>query len=377
MKFVILAIIFTAGMKIRNKAPKRRWIWLGILLLIIILIKIFSAHSPWVEAVYTTKVYWAFSSFLRLILGWLPLSFGDILYILAAVWIIWKLWRFSAKLFRRRLTKKWFAKAGYQLLVIAMSIYIIFNIFWGINYNRKEIAEQLNLQITKKDTADLKTIERLLIIKVNESKQALVNKGPVYPTNKELFKRAVACYQQAEKIYPFLSYKTGSVKRSMFGLLGNYFGFTGYYNPFTGEAQVNTRMPKFILPYTTSHEIAHQLGYAKEEEANFVGYLAATSSRDTLFHYSTYLDLFIYANRQLFFLDSIAAKDFTKQLLPEVKADIAEWKKFVEKYKSPLEPIIRWAYGNYLRANQQPKGMTSYDEVIADLIAFYKKYGKI
>ena len=163
----------------------------------------------------------------------------------------------------------------------------------------------------------------------------------------------------------------------MFGLFGNYFGFTGYYNPFTGEAQLNTLVPKFILPFTTSHEIAHQLGYAKEEEANFVGYLAATASTDTLFHYSTYLDLFVYANRQLFFVDSVAAKDFTTQLLPEVKSDIKEWREFLRRHKNPLEPVIRWAYGNYLRANQQPKGMTSYDEVIADLIAFYKKYGRI
>jgi len=163
----------------------------------------------------------------------------------------------------------------------------------------------------------------------------------------------------------------------MFGLFGNYFGFTGYYNPFTGEAQVNTLVPKFMLPYTTCHEIAHQIGYAKEEEANFVGYLAATSSTDTLFHYSAYLDLFVYANRQLFFVDSVAAKDFAKQLIPEVKADIKEWREFLRRYKNPLEPVIRWAYGNYLRANQQPKGMTSYDEVIADLIAFYKKYGRI
>ena len=350
---------------------------IGILTALIVVIKIFAANSDWVEAFYAIRAYAAFSSLLRMILGWLPFSFGDILYLLAIMWFIWKLWRFSAKLFRRQLSRKWFANTGYRLLVIAMLVYIIFNIFWGINYNRKEISEQLHLKLVKVDTTDLKIIERLLLIKLNGSKKALVNQKASYPSNKELFKRAVACYAETEKFYPFLSYKPRSVKRSMFGLFGNYFGFTGYYNPFSGEAQVNTRIPKFILPYTTTHEIAHQLGYAKEEEANFVGYLAATSSTDTLFHYSTYLDLFVYANRQLFFVDSVAAKDFATQLLPEVKADIKEWREFLRKHKNPLEPVIRWAYGNYLRANQQPKGMFSYDEVIADLIAFYKKYGRI
>lgn len=364
-------------MKSGGKVTQQRWVLVGVLTLIIILIKILSANAQWVETFYTTKAYLAISSLLRLLLGWLPFSVGDLLYLLVIFWFIRKLWRFSAKLFRRKINPKWFANSAYKLLIISMLIYITFNILWGINYNREKISGQLDLKLVKPDTADLKMIEKLLLVKVNQSKQALITQKAFYPNNKELFNRAAANYQKAEKLYPFLSYKHKAVKSSMFGLLGNYFGFTGYYNPFSGEAQVNIRVPKFILPYTTSHEIAHQLGYAKEQEANFVGYLAATSSTDTLFHYSTYLDLFVYANRQLFFVDSVSAKNFTEQLIPEVKADIIEWKEFLEKYKNPLEPVIRWAYGNFLRANQQPKGITSYDEVVADLIAFYKKYGRI
>ena len=364
-------------MKATSKIITRRWIYIGLLVAIIVLIKVFSSNSDWVENIYATKLYPIFSSFLRITLGWLPFSAGDIFYLLVILWFLKKVWRFSGRLFRRRLNKEWFVSAGYKLLTIGIFVYIIFNIFWGINYNRKEISTQLNLKITKIDTADIKIIEKLLIIKINESKKAWVVQNVAYPTNKELFNRAVDCYRETEKMYPFLSYKIRSVKRSMFGVFGNYFGFTGYYNPFTGEAQVNTQVPKFILPYTTAHEIAHQLGYAKEEEANFAGYIAATSSADILFHYSAYLDLFVYANRQLSFVDTVAAKNFINQLIPEVKADLKEWRTFLIKYKNPLEPFIRWAYGNYLRANAQPKGINSYDEVIADLIAFYKKYGRI
>jgi hypothetical protein len=360
-----------------GKVIKRRWLGVAILAVVILVIKLISSNPAWVEKLYSNGLYVAFSSVLRLFLGWIPFSVGDILYLAVILWFVRKLWRFSAKLFRRKLNFKWFVDTAYKLLIIATWVYIIFNVLWGINYNRKPLATQLNLEQEKNDTADLKTIETLLLTKVNESKQALVHQHGSYPSNHELFERAVACYSQAEKLYPFLEYKPRSVKRSMFGLFGNYFGFTGYYNPFTGESQVNTRIPQFILPYTATHEIAHQLGYAKEEEANFAGYLAATTSTDTLFHYSTYLDLFVYGNRQLFFVDSAAAKDLASQLLPEVKADIAEWREFLRKHKNPLEPVIRWAYGNYLKANQQPKGMTSYDEVIADLIGFYKKYGKI
>ena len=326
---------------------------------------------------YSTAVYAAFSSFLRMVFGWIPFSMGDLFYLLIIFWLVKMVCSFGGKLFKKNIGWYQLRNSAYQLLIIGMVTYIVFNIFWGLNYNRKEVASQLELTLHKIDTASLKSIERLLVIKVNESKKALVDKNADYPTNKELFNRAVACYKETNKRYPFFSYKKKSVKRSMFSLLGNYFGFTGYYNPFTGEAQVNTQVPKFILPYTTAHEMAHQIGYAKEEEANFVGYIAATSSTDTLFHYSAYLDLFMYANRQLSFVDTLAAKDFAMQLLPEVKADIREWRTFLLKYKNPIEPFIRWAYGSYLRANAQPKGINSYDEVIADLIAFYKKYGRI
>ncbi len=61
----------------------------------------------------------------------------------------------------------------------------------------------------------------------------------------------------------------------------------------------------------------------------------------------------------------------------QVRADLLEWKRFNEKYTSFIEPAISWMYGKYLQANQQPKGLTSYNEVIATLIAYYKKYGKM
>ena len=123
--------------------------------------------------------------------------------------------------------------------------------------------------------------------------------------------------------------------------------------------------------------MAHQLGYAKENEANFVGYLAATTSTDTLFHYSTYLDLFLYANRDLSVRDSFFAVSAFRELSPAVKADLQTWRDFVSRHKSFIEPAISWAYAKYLKANQQPRGLLSYNEVVGNLIAFYKKYGRI
>jgi hypothetical protein len=184
-------------------------------------------------------------------------------------------------------------------------------------------------------------------------------------------------YQSASLTFPFLSYHPVSLKSSLWSNLLNYSGVTGYYNPFTAEAQVNTSVPSFLQPYIACHEVAHQLGYAKEMEANFVGYLAALSSPDTLFHYAAYLELFMYANRNLYSVDSISAKHYRDQLSLPVRKDIRAWILFNKNHESVLEPITRWVYEKYLFGNKQPQGILSYDEVSGFLIAYLKKNGTI
>ena len=360
-----------------KQVSKRKYLKVFFLLLLIVFIQIITIDSIWVEKYYSNGFFQIFAGILRIIAGWLSFSIGDLFYLLAAIWLIYKIIRFIIKLIRRQLTGKDIQNAFIKVSLIATFAYIIFNIFWGLNYNRKGIAYQLKLETTKYGSGDLKNIQELLLEKVNARKQVLIYKHESYPDDKELFSRAYECYNKSEQVYPFLHLNYPSLKSSVFGWLGNYLGFTGYYNPFSGEAQVNTTVPRFILPYIACHEIAHQLGYAKEDEAGLTGYLAVTASNDTLFHYSAYLDLFLYANRELFFIDSVAAKQVIKQLIPEVKADIKEWQEFLIRHRSAVEPFIRWAYGRYLIANQQPKGMRTYNEVIAGLIAFYKKTGRI
>lgn len=347
------------------------------LLLLIVLIKLFATNPSWIENYYSKNLYYFFSIFLRSVFGWIPASLGDVLYFVAGLWLLIKIIKNIKLLFKRRFTKRIFFSKLWKLFFLFITIYIVFNILWGLNYNRKGIGWQLHLSEVVYDTSNLKLIQELLLQKVNETKRVLLNKKKLYPDDKNLFYRAKQCYIAAEEKYPFLHYKSSSVKSSLYGRLGNYLGFTGYYNPFTGEAQVNTAVPRFLLPYITLHEMGHQIGYAKENEANFSGYLAAANSIDTLFQYSTYLDLFVYANREVYYFDSTLSKNAATKLIPEVKAELMEWRRFNEAHTSFIEPAITWLYGKYLQINQQPKGMRSYNEVIAMLMAYYKKFGKI
>jgi Protein of unknown function (DUF3810) len=354
----------------------RKWIIAVILLVSCIAVNMYSSSAFRVENGFSLHFYPAFSKLLRSSFGWLQFSIGDFLYGGLVVFLLIKLFRLIRFLFskiRRANYKANIKPLLFSTFLFCSMVYLLFNIFWGINYNRVGIAAQLNLKIEKYSVDDLKKMNEILVEKINTSKQILVEKNIEYPTSKEMFLKTENAFISAEKKYPFLHYEKRSIKTSMWGWLGNYTGFLGYYNPFTGEAQVNTTVPKFTQPYTACHEVAHQLGYAKEMEANFVGYLAAAASTDTLFRYSVYTDLFTYANRTLYFADSTSSLEYRKKLSPEVIADFKERKKFNVAHKSFAAPIISYFYDKFLQSNEQPMGILSYDEVTAFIIAFYKK----
>ncbi len=363
-------------MDMTSYLKRTKWFWLTVFVLIV-LIKLLASNADFVEKFYTGYFYPGISIALRFLFGWLPFSIGDLFYFAAGCWLAYVLIRNVAFLFRKKLTGRIFLQKLLRVFVVLVIIYISFNILWGLNYDRVGVASQLGLSTAAYDTADVIVLQELLLKKANENKEALLRSAKKYPSKDELFKRAKFCYYNVSKIYPFIQYKSPSIKSSFYGEMGNYLGFTGYYNPFSGEAQVNTTVPKFLLPYITTHEMAHQLGYAKEDEANFVGYLAAANSSDTLFRYSAYIDLFIYANREVYYFDSALAKVTMTKLDTAIKIDLIEWKKFNLAHTSFIEPVITWLYGNYLKANQQPSGMRSYNEVVGMLIAYYKKYGRI
>lgn len=349
-------------------------------LLVCIVIRLYAGDQARVETGYSTGLFPKISAVLRNLTGLLPFSLGDILYGLVIIWLIVRLFSKGRIWFQKRRGE---AAPGsrsawwYRLLVRVCAIYIIFNLFWGINYNRQGISRQLSFTVSDYTENELRTLNGLLLEAINREKGLIVQKEHPDFDKRALSGEVQRSYERAAREYPFLQISPFSFKSSLWGWLGNYTGFTGYYNPFTGEAQVNTTVPAFLQPFIGCHEVAHQLGYAKENEANFVGYLAARSSTNPAVRYSAYLDLFTYANRSLQAVDSATAGQYRRALSEPVKKDIDEWIRFNRNHQSVLEPLIRWAYGKYLENNQQPKGIYSYDEVTAYLIGYYRKYGHI
>ena len=356
---------------------KRKLIIAIVLVALSLMLRLFSDNRSFVEDVYSNKIYPAVSGFFRMMLGWLPFSFGDILYLLAGLWILFnsvKFFTFLATPSRKRIFS---LRTLLNVIILCSSVYLVFNLLWGLNYNRHTVAKIYDLDTASYSRAELVELNSLLLKRVNEAKASYGSDSMRRLKKSELFRKGYEAYRDAEKTWPQLHVEVRSAKPSIFSYLGNYLGFYGYYNPFTAEAQVNTTIPTVLLPFTTTHEIAHQLGYAKENEANFVGYLAASNSREPYFRYSVYFDLFIYANRELFYYDSALAKLYADSLSSGVKEDIRVLKKFHQKYQGPTSRLITYFYSFYLRSNSQPQGMQSYDDVVGMLIAFRRKYGKV
>ena len=223
---------------------------------------------------------------------------------------------------------------------------------------------------------DLDTLTGALQAKLNTyATMVSGSQRDTFNRKRTLFSSAAAAYKAAAATYPFIEYSPKSVKPSLFSYLGNYLGFQGYYNPFSGEGQVNTTIPRFLEPFVTTHEIAHQVGYARENEANFVAFLACQQYESPAFKYSMYFDMYLYSVGELSRRDSLQARQYQNTVHPQVKKDQQAYRDFLFRHRNPIEEVVMWGYGHFLRANNQPAGKRSYNEVVAWLIAYYKKYG--
>ena len=352
--------------------------FLLLLFFIAILIRLFSFNESWVEQYYTFGFYPVISKTLRILFGWIPISIGDLVYIGAFIWLLLKTWK-VVKLLKAR-------KAGSYLswdlfrkyLKLGLLVYIVFSLFWGLNYFRQGIEKQLGLELKPYSVEDLFTLTTILQQRLNSYAEKVDSVQRLqYNQNRFVFGKGRMAYQQVETAFPYLAYGGASIKPSLFTPVGHWFGFTGYYNPFSAEAQLKTTIPVFLKPFVVTHEIAHQLGYAKENEASFVAYLACKNSTDSNILYSVYFEMYRDALFECWLTPNKELTDaISKNIHPRVKWDIRDLRLYLLRNQNFIEPFMSGAYDRYLKLNNQPKGKATYNEVIAYLIAYMKKFGK-
>ncbi len=373
-------------MKTDAKITVKALISIGLLLIPAILIFIFSYFSLQVEEYYSNNWYPAIGNTLRTITKNLPFSIGDLLYIIIAFSLIISFLQWIINGFGFGFDLQYIVGGLFIVIRKLLWLYIFFKLIWGLNYDRMGIAYQLNLEPEPYQKEAVVQITKDLMDSLNACRRQM--KDTIMPDQdfEKINREAYKSYQNQSMSYPFLNYRNRAVKKSLYSSLGDFLGFTGYFNPFTGEAQVRSDIPRIMIPFITCHEMAHQMGYASESEANFVGYLTASHSKDIYFRYSVYLELFSYAQGEEIILfgkekDYPAFEQmlqFNKKYLDSlVRKDRKEIRQFFQKRKNKFSPAFGSMYDQYLKLNKQAAGINSYDDVIAWLIAYKKKFGKI
>ena len=375
-----------------------------IFLSLFLLVQIFlfgraGAFSAGVEKYYSQGLYPKLSFMQRSLFGFLPFSFGDILYTVLILLILYMLY----KLIRSDHKGRWH---WFLSLVSTVSVvYFCFYFFWGLNYSRQPLELQLGfvdaetlaaeargteaelreaeLAIQAENalrTAELEAMSRFLLAEAKALQAALTahdSLAVLIPySNKEMFKMAPEGYAGVAEQWPQFAYSRASIKGSIYSLPLTYMGFAGYLNPLTGEAQVDLLLPKINVPVTTSHEMAHQLGIASEEEANFLGFLAAWKHQDPYFRYAAALFALRYTLSDLSRFNRGCFEELREEIPLGILKNFRESEVFWQQYENPLEPLFKLFYDNYLKYNQQAEGIKSYQRVTSLILAYYRQMGE-
>ena len=292
--------------------------------------------------------------------AWIPFSVGDLFYAIAIAYILKSIWYFK-RLLRWSTCIKILGCFGFCLF--------LFHLQWGLHYHQTSLSTRLNAP-SNYSSSELEEFTRHLIQQTNQFHKKLSQHDSItveipYSIDK-IFDVATETIRNQHQ-YPIVN-----IKKSIFSLPLSYMGYGGYINPFTLEAQVNAYQPKLRLLTTSAHEIAHQLGYAAEEEANFIAIDAALNSEDLYMQYAGYHLALGYSLADCRKRKDIDSKRLYKKLNAGVLKQYHQVSAFWQKYQNPLEPLFKKSYDTYLKANNQTAGIKSYSLVVGLLLHKYQ-----
>lgn len=264
---------------------------------------------------------------------------------------------------RRRAWKKNF----YRLLQLAALGVTWFYVSWGFNYARLPIAEQLHLPQTPADSLAL----RAEVLWSLQSTNALWRPAPAWQMP-ALDQELETCYRRVFEKLP-IKLMPGS-RRPKFLLVPALFYYTqtsGMFGPFFHEVHLNSDLLPLELPFVLAHEKAHQMGFARESEANFLAVLVCLASADSAINYSGHFALVgRFAALAAQFRDG---DSLLKSLRPEVKGDFKAVLARYQKYAGPISEFSYATYDAYLKANQIKTGVANYGEVVELVMRWRRK----
>jgi hypothetical protein len=348
---------------------KKKYILPLLLVVQIIIVNLLSLFPQFVEDYYSNGLYRYIAAASRTIFGLVGFSLGDIIYGIVIILLIRWLWK-KRKTWRRQWKDNLLQFAGFFSV-----FYFLFYFLWAVNYHRIPLNEKMGINKEYKPE-ELISFTKRLITKANAAHLKVTGNDSLkvmnpYSTD-SIYYKSVDGYNHLRKQYPDFAYERESVKSSLISVPLSYMGFGGYLNPFTNEAQVNSELPKYNLPTTACHEMAHQIGYASESEANFIGYMASIHNDDLYFQYSGYTFALKYCLRNIAKLNEKEAEKLLPLINKGIRKNFKESEAFNKKYESFIETFFEFFYDNYLKLNHQEDGLETYSKFVGLLVNYYK-----
>jgi energy-coupling factor transporter transmembrane protein EcfT len=368
-----------------NRRSRIQTLVQAVWLLMALAILVFSFFPDAVATYFSFGLFQYIGLGLRSLTGDIKMPIGEYVYLVLIIILIINsilgLYKLKKKIntesFRTNLLR-----FGKQLTLKLVQLYVVFMLIWGLNYQKSSPAKSFDLKMDTSYTAvQLDSLSLYLMKELNKTRQILSDSVIEETEVDQVFRNSILNYRLVKNKFPQLHLEKPILKEAAFPSWGDYLGYLAFYQPITGEAIVRTDVPLLTLPYTSCHELAHQMGYASEAEANFIAFVVATESSDALLRYSMLLQMFTYCQSEhLGFIAKTGNFEKWKTIVnrnkamldPKVIGDRKKIKDFFIQRQHLLLPASTSLYDQFLQWNKQAKGIKSYDEVLLWVLAYNK-----
>lgn len=367
-----------------KRAPKHSYTWktllykLPFLLLIPLglqLPNLTSNMADTIEQFYSLGAYPYIVRIVGAVFSFLPFSFAEIIVFSVIVGA-------SASVIINLLKLLWHktkvVRVAHRLVSLLISCGFFLNMFyllWGLNYNRLPLANTMNLNVTSRSAEQLEILcytlktqaEQLRAILPEDDNGVFIAEGKF----SENAKKIQTAYEKLGESNSLFSAPAYPVKPVASSKLLSYSGLSGIYFPFTAEGNINIDQPDMLLFSTAAHETAHQYAIAREDEANFVAYLACIHSDDPALKYSGIMLALISCGNKLYEADADKYTLLYSSYSEAIKRDLSDHNDYWNSFEGPVEETMTEVNDNYLKHNQQPEGVKSYGAMVDLLLAYY------
>ncbi len=357
----------------------KRIYFLGLLPISYLLILLAKDSSFFAEEVYAKHIYKWISQLISTVTGLFPFSIAELIVISLPVVILVILLRFALGLLLNKEHRGSRLIKGLLNVLCAVSVVLfLFVLLGGMNYYRSNFSSYSNLQIEDSSLEELYSLTKNLVLDANElrAETSSVDQDGVFKlsiSNTELAKEADQAFKSLAGEYPVLGGNYPAPKPILLSKLMSSTEITGIFFPFTMEANVNVDVPDYSIPATMLHELAHLRGFMREDEANFLAYLAGMKSDQPDIKYSSTMLALITAGNALYDqspdLYFEIRDQYSEGVLKDLRANSEYWQQYEDTAVSTISNKVN---DTYLKANAQADGVQSYGRMLDLLLAKYR-----